>query len=384
MHRSHVVLALASIWLAPLQASVDGVPIPAEAGEFYYTVRAGGMDVERSYFRAQQTYVDDSGVPPLGLVSLVNPQGFLVNLKVDEKREWLPEIEFGYGLAGAPFDERFDGVMRVSAAFHGHKFKSSAYAPVLVPPSTGFSVDDGMGGMMPTGLVATYNAISGASVGTITDGFLNDRPITDVNLAVDMKQAGVELMLHFDERWEGWEFSRGAGLTYSYQTEDMLYTFDMPDLASVDMGQLGGDYSFTEDYDIKSHIVGLKLGFSIGRPLFGGLGAFINGSFTPGVAFGDLEAVQNAPCQTPVCNLSTIWTRDTIYRQDDRVAFAYNVRAGGGLSWRPWKLRLTGQGGYRHGMTHYEARKKLGGEPVRLKMGTSGGFWANLGLTISI
>jgi hypothetical protein len=86
-----------------------------------------------------------------------------------------------------------------------------------------------------------------------------------------------------------------------------------------------------------------------------------------------------APCQTPACNPS-----DTIYRQDDTIDFAYNVRAGLGLTWRLWKVRITGQGGYRYGLTHYEARKKLGDEPVRLKMGNSGGFWANLGLTISI
>ena len=60
MYRSHVVLALASMLLAPLQGLADGVPIPAEAGEFYFTMRAGGMEVERSRFRAQQTYVDDS------------------------------------------------------------------------------------------------------------------------------------------------------------------------------------------------------------------------------------------------------------------------------------------------------------------------------------
>ena len=92
MHRSHIRLAYALVALAaaivvPIQALADGVPIPAESGEWYLTLRAGKMEFERSAFRSQQQYIDDSAVSQSGLVTLENPQGFLVNLKLATQEE---------------------------------------------------------------------------------------------------------------------------------------------------------------------------------------------------------------------------------------------------------------------------------------------------------
>lgn len=105
---------------------------------------------------------------------------------------------------------------------------------------------------------------------------------------------------------------------------------------------------------------------------------FLSGSATVGLVVTQLDGRQEGPCYT-TCEFTTApfdYSRGVI--EHDRVdfGFSYDARGGAGVSWRVWKLRVTGEAGAFHTNQYSQPHEVEAGSPVATE---TSGYWSYFG-----
>ena len=367
----------------------DGAPMPIEAGEFFVRAGAGYQFFRGPDYESLRMFKDDSAFN-MGLFTLIDDEGYLLRFDT-RSEEVVPEIAIGWGITDSAFGGKIKGVVRLEASAFAHKREATGFLASATPPSDGFFViDPGTGLPVEVGLYADFGPIDGRDENADGSqaGFLTNFRVEDINFEMETRSAGGELMLYLDERMGNWLLTRGAGLVYIYQDQTFDQDFALEDgiltLPGVN-ATTGGDLSYLYDYDLRSDYIWLKFGFSAGREFLRSLTLFLNGSFAGMYAHSRLTGSQEGLCFS-TCQVAFIpldLSRGTIGLGLRKGAFAYDLRAAGGLSLRLWKVRLTGQVGVDYASTFFRPFERGEGGGIRLDNPAAFSFFGKASITIS-
>ena len=190
------------------------------------------------------------------------------------------------------------------------EIENRGFLASAAPPLAGFFIEDqsNPGAQIEVGLFTSLAAINGLedNADGTQAGLLTQRQVTNVALAIDERYRSGELRFYLDERFAGWDSSRGFGVRYAYHKQNYRLRFDMPSLlTNPDIAaSIGNDVSFSYDYGLTSHHVLFPVDFSIGRPLIAGITVFLSGSATVGLVVTQLDGRQEGPCYT-TCEFTT-------------------------------------------------------------------------------
>ena len=132
------IIALASTLAASAWASGEGVPVPVKPGQFYVGGAYGMTRLNGPTWSSQILYKDNSAFTSDGLITITNPQGYLIENRFENER-WIPQGYFGYAFG----ESKFGGTFRVEASAYYYDRKAGAsIAGPLAAPTSGFFVED--------------------------------------------------------------------------------------------------------------------------------------------------------------------------------------------------------------------------------------------------
>lgn len=320
----------------------ESAPFPVEAGEVYLGAGFGKQRFAAPTFKHHQLFKDDSAFTTSGDITLVDPQGYLVDHRT-RTYDYVPEIHAGYAFK----EDKWGGHLRLEASVRGWKRDATGFFAMRTPAQDGYFVEDNATppNMVETNLSAAYLAIDGTDNPDGTQGgYLFSGQITDVDYDYSEKSLGVDVVAAYDNRIGGWVFSRAVGFTYQRLEQDILHTFTTP--LFLGAPGVGANNSSTYDYDLVTNNFGLRFFYSAGYELLKTLSLFTVGNARIFYSHTDLRGFQDGICLS-TCDLVglTAFDRGTRTLDSSEGGFAWDARVGVGASIRIFIFRVGIEGG---------------------------------------
>ena len=132
------IVALTLTFAGGAHASGESTPVPVEPGQIYLGGAYGQSRLQGPSWKSQIRYKDDSAFTSDGMITVTDPEGYLISHRFDNDR-WIPEGFIGYAFG----ENRYGGSFRLEASGYYFDRKSSAtIAGPLTSPTSGFFVDD--------------------------------------------------------------------------------------------------------------------------------------------------------------------------------------------------------------------------------------------------
>jgi hypothetical protein len=382
------LLTAATLCLAAYVAEAEQVaPQPIEPGEWYIGASAGVERVAGSRFRALELYKDDSEQAGNGKVTLVDPEGYLINHRI-EAEEFIPEIHIGYGLKSSSKRNLFT---RIELSTEGFNRSEGRFTAISTPALSGYFVGNTTPppATVEVGLDARYGPIDGQGNADDDASFMFGGvtgSVVDERFELKEYSRAATVSAYIDSQSGPWLFTRGISITYGYLYQKINHEYFHPGLLGV--GGLGlekEDVGYFFQYRNTSHSGGAKFNYSIGYEILDGLSIFTLGRVTLLGMQSTLKGTQNAPCLT-VCDITGdvadyVLTRGSRSHRESDLHFAYDARFGLGVSARLGPVRLTAQGGGTRVSGWPGSRETERG--VRLSYSDAWGYFATTGVDLA-